>query len=307
MTRFLSWPGAKFRQMESLMKVLPRKNYSLVVEPFFGTGAFTWEMISQHPMPHRHFIAAEKDRRLAHWWECILHRTDDMIAEMASVRDEFSKAGEDRDEFDRLRGMYNSLQDLHAFDLRTSAMLWVLIYQSTNNLARFNSSGGYNQTWGKGRKVPDPKVIFDADSRNMLETFREGHSHPYLISDFRDVIYGVDHYIHNGGKPENCIVYLDPPYIVRTETYQRGVWVLDDENKMWEWCREMDELAIPWIMTNYLRKDDTVSGKIVEHPHIEEIEKNWKCVPLDRKLDARPKGTGTMAEEVIILGRCLEA
>jgi len=289
------------------MEVLLKKNYSLVVEPFFGTGAFTWEMISQHPMPHRHFIAAEKDSRLAQWWNCILFRTDDMIAEMSSVRAEFSKAGEDRDEFDRLRGTYNSRQDFHAFDIRTSAMLWVLIYQSTNNLARFNKSGGYNQTWGKGRKIPDPEVVFDAEAIGMLEIFKEGHSHPYLISDFRDVRHSVDHYIRNDGNPENCIVFLDPPYIVRTETYQKGCWSPFDEENMWDWCKELDELSVSWIMTNYLRKDDTVSGAIVEHPFIEEIEKNWKCVPLDRKLDARPKGTGTKAEEVIILGKSFES
>ena len=44
MNRLLSWPGAKYRQMDQILEASGYPRPRIVVEPFFGTGAFTWEV-----------------------------------------------------------------------------------------------------------------------------------------------------------------------------------------------------------------------------------------------------------------------
>jgi len=62
MNRLLSWPGAKHRQMKHILGALPERRWNLIVEPFFGTGAFTWT-IGCKEWPQR-VIAAEADLHL---------------------------------------------------------------------------------------------------------------------------------------------------------------------------------------------------------------------------------------------------
>lgn len=313
MNRFLSWPGAKFRQMSQITDALSGRPgpWQVIIEPFFGTGAFTWEMMSADTVS---VFASEKDARLRTWWQNLLLHTDEMISEMSSVRREFEAAGVDRAVFDRLRDTYNVEQVERPADIRTSAMLWVLVYQSTNNLARFNRSGGYNQTWGKGRRVPDPTVVFDDEARWAMRSLVRKASPPssgtILIGDFRSTFEKfrvlVDgSVLLSGIARSEMIAFLDPPYVIRTETYQKGCWTLRDEEDMWTWVRWMDVEGIPWVMTNYLSKDDSVSGKVVEHPMMEEIRDTWRVLPLDRRIDTRPAGVSTPSEEIMILGKSL--
>ena len=309
MNRFLSWPGAKYRQMDQILSVLPERSepWKVIIEPFFGTGALTWELLS--PDSPQRIFAAEKDDHLRRWWEHLLKSPANMIAEMADIRERFAEAKNDRDIFDDLRDGYNREFHNHPRELQTSALLWVLVYQSTNNLARFNSKGGYNQTWGKGRNVPDPKEIFGEVEQAALARFarRAYNERKPLYTDFRDLFKEFFLFFSGGCiKAEDCICFLDPPYIVRTETYQKGCWTLDDEKSLWFWCRRMDEQGIPWVMTNYLSKDDSVSKKVVEHPMLTEILDTWRTVPIDRKLDTRPTGSSTPVEEVAILGKAVK-
>lgn len=286
MNRLLSWPGAKYRQMDAITALAPR-DPRIIVEPFFGTGAFTWTM--------RKFCgaawAAEGDAHLYWWWRNLIEHTDEMVEAMAAKREEFADAQHDRAVFDALRDGYNEMYGMDARGLETAAQLWVLVYQSTNNLARFNSSGWYNQTWGKGRKVPDPREVFGPEERFALSWWRMALVDGFQ-GDFRECL---DCFLNYGDKDE-AVVFLDPPYLVRTETYQRGCWTLPDEQDLWRYCEWMDEADIPWLMTNYLRKDDTV------HPLEARIRERWRVVPLKRMMDARPTAGGTPAEEVVVLG-----
>lgn len=296
MNRFLSWPGAKFRQMPDILEVLPRRDYTTIVEPFFGTGAFTWAFFEHQP---KHLLMAEADDRLRDMWWCLLYRTRDFIDLLARVREEYASAGADREVFNKLRDGYNSIQAAGDY-MYASAMLWVLVYQSTNNLARFNKSGGYNQTWGKGRKVPDPLVIFGEVEKKALDwAYFASDSFKHFSLDFDRTREQLGEHLLYGEKPENCLVFLDPPYIVRTETYQRGCWTMKEEEELFGWMREMDSQGVPWLMTNYLEKDG------VSHPYRQEIEDTWEVRNLDRKLDTRPNGSNTPVSEVMILGKGL--
>lgn len=306
--RFLSWPGAKHRQLLQILRVLPHRErpWRAVVEPFFGTGAFTWRVMD--PVVPQTFFAAESDDHMFWWWHNMLFQTDKMVRNMAEVRDRFGPASSDRAVFEGLRGLYNEGHASDPHSAETAALLWVLIYQSTNNLARFNSRGEYNQTWGKGRRVPDPTAVFDEASVGMLERFREMApitTEP-LFGDFRPMLDEFERWVTDDRiVSSDCIAFLDPPYILHTETYQRGCWSIQDETDMWDRCERLDAMGVPWVMTNYLWKQDSNSGRVVEHPLRRRMEAEWQVQHLDRGVDARPGGTSTLCEEVLILGKAI--
>ncbi len=290
MNRLLSWPGAKYRQMTDILEACGHPNPRIVVEPFFGTGAFTWTVGGSGAR----CWAAEADEHLYWWWYWLLEDPPMMVDLMAAKREEFRDAGHDRAVFDALRDGYNEGFAAARREPETAAQLWVLVYQSTNNLARFNSNGFYNQTWGQGRKVPDPRQVFGEEELDALRWFRSS-LHDGFQGDFRECI---DCFLACGDK-DGAFVFLDPPYIVRTETYQRGAWKRWDEEDLLAAARRLDEADVPWAWTTYLGKGDVV------HPFIEELQA-WTILPLDRKMDARPTAGGTPAEEVIILGQAVD-
>lgn len=285
MNRLLSWPGAKYRQIDMLFSLLPR-HPRLVVEPFFGTGAFTWAC-DIHRLSA--IFAGDKSPHLRNWWLNLFANPESFVFQMAEVREKYIMAGQDRAVFDALRDGYNEkYRNGEEHTPEAAAMLWVLVYQSTNNLARFNSSGYYNQTWGKGRKVPDPLEVFGPEQLAAIRAL-DGALVYGFQEDFRETLDSF----FNCGDRDGAIVYLDPPYIVRTETYQRGCWTIDDERDLLRGLRILDDLNADWLMTTYLGKDG------VRHPFEEEL-RQWRVYPLKRKMDARPTGAGTSAEEVIV-------
>ena len=288
MNRLISWPGCKYRQLGAILSCVPDRDWQAICEPFLGAGAFSFSFAGMEA----ELYWAESNEPLTNWWDWLLREPDYFVAAMAEMREEYEQAKADRDIFDALRDGFNALNSTDPRGMKTGAMFWVLIYSSTNNLARFNLSGGYNQTWGKGRKVPNPYSVFTDEVMGDLD-WASYKNRGYCDDDFRAAL---DRFIiqarYASGK---AICYLDPPYIVQTETYQTGAWTERDERDLIGWMEKLDEAAVPWLATNYLSKGEKV------HPFADRLAR-WRMYPLDRKLDTRPTGQGLPAEEVVIIG-----
>lgn len=302
MNRILSWPGAKYRQMNELTSVLDEYKLKpkIVCEPFFGTGAFSWEMLENYNAEE--FIYAEKDVHLFWLLEHLIHNTQEFIYWINKWKELFIAAKDNKDDYNNMRSTYNNLYVEAPQSVKTAGLLWCLIYQSTNNLARFNKSGEYNQTHGKGRVIPDTDKVFDTSTLDCVNKFA---ANSIGSPDFSVAIKNlIEHYKNLADvlSPEDIIVFLDPPYLIRTETYQKGCWSTKDEKNLWEYCMILDKYNIPWMMTNYLSKDDSVTGEVIQHPYKKFINNKYIVRELKRKMDSRPTGKGTEVEEVIILG-----
>jgi len=299
--RFISWPGAKFRQLEHIFNSV-QIDADTICEPFFGTGAFSLQLVDK---TDKLFISEQYHLYL--WWRYLLKDTDEMISRMSYFREKYADAKTDREVFNKMRSLYNFLSEEDGFYIDTPALLWVLVYQSTNNLARFNKKGGYNQTWGKNRNVPDPNVVFNNEAKATLCKMRSSlasreydfHNKDLILmdifSDFKICLHKFESYIYTHEcKP---FIFLDPPYIIKTEVYKKNDWTIEQERMLFDAMHQYDRHSTPWIMTNYIQTD------VQKHPFYQEIYDNWQVIPLPRKLDARPTGTGNYVEEVIICGK----
>lgn len=291
--KLISWPGNKRRQLDQLLQYVP-DNLSAeaaICEPFFGTGAFTLALLENTTGP---VFAAEANCPLRNWWQWMFERPADMVEIMASYRQEFAAAGVDRDVFNALRDGWNQLNRERPTCSNAAGMLWVLIYQSTNNLARFNQKGEYNQTWGKGRKVPDPAQVFTAPVLQRIAQLADAVKRGCFAADFRDVLDLFMEYDREG------VCYLDPPYILETGTYQTDCWGPRELRDLMEWVEALEKAGCWWMWTDYMRNADK------RHPYEQTLKQHFRIMPFVRNHDSRPNGKADRKEEALILGSVVE-
>lgn len=281
--RTISWPGAKYRALDALLQWCPDKPFGAMCEPFWGTGALTLALSEHVTGP---IFAAERNPHLRNWWEWLFDEPDELMLVIDAFREEYADTGTDRDVFNALRDGYNTGRH----DTITAAgMLWVLIFASTNNLARFNQQGGYNQTWGKGRVVPDPRTVITAETLEAVARVRRRVS---MYHDYRAALDDFLDYLDDGGTG---VCYLDPPYILEAGMYDANQWSAADLSQLMDYIEGLEERGAWWLYTDYLHKGSR------EHPYSLALQR-FRCMQIGSTRDARPNGAATDKWEMLVVG-----
>lgn len=128
-----------------------------------------------------------------------------------------------REAYEALRAEFNASGDPEAF--------YATLCCCTNNLIRFNRSGGFNQTWGRRS--------FNAKMEAKLRAFRERVKRKRVVFSSCDFT-SVD--------PGDRLVFADPPYLVTGAGYNA------------EWSRIREEALYDYLvgkrflLTNFLRR-----------------------------------------------------
>lgn len=119
-------------------------------------------------------------------------------------------------------------------------MLYALVVFGFNNQMRFNDRGEYN--------LPVGKRDFNDVIRHKLEAFVEKlkTQHPLILNkDFR---------LFDMGKLDmQSLVYLDPPYLISTATYNEGGgWTEKDERDLLGFMDELNTRGNKFVLSNIL-------------------------------------------------------
>ena len=141
-----------------------------------------------------------------------------------------------KEPFLRLREDYNNSRRNNQHYI----MLYTLVVFGFNNQMRFNDRGEYN--------LPVGKRDFNDVIRRKLEVFIEKlkGQHPLITNqDFRRFdIAQLD---------RQSLVYLDPPYLISTATYNEGGgWTEDDERDLLAFMDELNARNIHFVLSNML-------------------------------------------------------
>lgn len=119
-------------------------------------------------------------------------------------------------------------------------MLYALVVFGFNNQMRFNDRGEYN--------LPVGKRDFNDVIRRKLEVFVEKLKvqHPLIQNkDFRR--FDIDQ------LDDESLVYLDPPYLISTATYNEGGgWTERDESDLLRFMDELNARGIKFVLSNML-------------------------------------------------------
>ena len=64
---------------------------------------------------------------------------------------------------------------------------------------------------------------------------------------------------------QNDFVYLDPPYLNTTATYnENGGWNIEDENILYDICERLSKQDVKWGMSNVFENKNIVNEKLIE-------------------------------------------
>lgn len=139
----------------------------------------------------------------------------------------------------QLRTDFNSSRDSYLFCL--------LIFYSFNHQIRYNRSSQFNTPFGKNRSS------YNTRTQKNLRMFSE-------IIRTKEVTF-LSTTFQNVEIPDNAIVYIDPPYLITTGSYNdgsRGVSHWDDssERELYTFIDTLNERNIPFVLSNMLKKGD---------------------------------------------------
>lgn len=144
-------------------------------------------------------------------------------------------------------------------------MLYALIVFGFNNQIRFNDRGEYN--------LPVGKRDFNDVIRRKLQVFVDKlkAQHPVIQNkDFRRFdINQLD---------GDSLVYLDPPYLISTATYNEGGgWTERDEQDLLDFMDRLNEQGIHFVLSNMLEHKGRKNHLLIDW--IE--QRNWQVVGIN--------------------------
>lgn len=129
----------------------------------------------------------------------------------------------------------------------------ILMYYSMSTTIRINSVGKYNMPFGNGYYIEDKH---GKQITKFTQWFKDNKVH----------ISNQDYKEYKTYKFEaNDFVYLDPPYLYSTATYnEQGKWGTNDQDYLLKFCDELDTRGIKFGLSNTLRNKGNVNTKLKE-------------------------------------------
>lgn len=157
-----------------------------------------------------------------------------------------------RESYLKLRAEYNRLKiEKNTNDIYLNLILYILIVYGFNNQIRFNKKGQFN--------IPVGKRDFNQKVRSNLEKFISKiaeESVEFRNKDFKEFPFELI-------KKED-FVYLDPPYLVATATYnEQGGWNEDDEIELLSKLDYLNDKGIRFALSNVIENKGN-SNNILE-------------------------------------------
>jgi len=161
---------------------------------------------------------------------------------------------------------YGVLRDSYNEE-KTPEKLYALMLSCTNNMIRFNKSGGMNQTFGKRtyNLSTENKII---DFKNHVDKYKDKII--FSSKDFSQIKIT---------KPS--MVYLDPPYSNTSAGYNT-TWSEKDDIRLYEYCIELDKNKNSFMVSGVLNHDGRkclLLDKLISYGFkYKEIEYNYNKV-----------------------------
>lgn len=180
---FLKWAGGKFRLVDEINSLLPKKK-SCLIEPFVGAGSVFLNTNFEH------YILADINPDLINLFKIIQQDSENYII-AAKALFEHPDANS-RVRYYQLRDIFNNSQD--AFQ-RAVIFLYLNRF-GFNGLCRYNSNNQFNVPFGSYQRhyFPEVELRFFAEKAKKAE---------FICSSFEETLARADQY---------SVVYCDPPY-----------------------------------------------------------------------------------------------
>ena len=238
---------------KGLIELFP-KNISMFVDLFAGSG-----VVSMNTEASK-YIINDIDTNLIDLYNMFKFTEADTIIEHIESRiEEYGLARErtkrnefkDKEKIERYKKAYMTLRSDYNKS-KTVLDFYTLMFYSFSQQFRFNNKGEFNMPCGND--------CFSDKNKEYIRGGRDFFKNDNVIitnNDFRNLkISKLDN---------NSFVYLDPPYLDTTATYnENGGWTIKDEQDLYSICEELDNNGIKFGMSNVFINKGKTNDKLIE-------------------------------------------
>lgn len=152
---------------------------------------------------------------------------------------------------------YNDLR-IYYNSFKNPLDLFVLLCYSFNHQIRFNNNHQFNTSFGKNRSS------FNDSIKNNLELFVNKICSENIIfsnKDFNDFNYS--------GLNENDFVYIDPPYLISTGSYNDGKhgfkgWTEKEEYELLNIINQLNKNKIRFALSNVINHKGKINDILIK-------------------------------------------
>jgi DNA adenine methylase Dam len=181
----------------------------------------------------------------------IISHIENRIIEYDLPTKSTNSATTSKEERDYYKGNYMKLRDYYN-TYKNPLDLFVLMNYCLSQTMRFNQKGGFNMPFGNNRFIKEKHGKFFVGFHESLnknnftinnESFERFNAESITPDDF---------------------VYLDPPYIGTTATYnENGKWNEESQHNLLNFCEDLHNKNVKFAMSNVFRNKDYINESLI--------------------------------------------
>lgn len=262
----INYMGGKFNSLKYMREHFPT-NINTFYDIFTGSGTVPLNIKAEK------YVINDRMPHLTELHKYLIETKYEVIYDnILHDIDEYDLNDLSGDGYYRLREIFN--------ERNNPRLLFALITHSFNYIMRFNMSGEFNASFGRGKcKLGDNMLD---KLRGYTEVFNKGNT-KVTTKDFREY-FDADMY------KEGDFVYLDPPYELTVAVYnENGGWGEKDAEDVLSFIADLDSKGINFGYSNTLESkgvhNKLLQSFINDNPHLKIISNKGYLngVPSTRK------------------------
>jgi len=286
---FLKWAGGKTQIINDIENLLPKsilKSKFTYIEPFVGSGAVLFWMLSKFPKLEKAVIN-DINEDLINTYKTIASNPKELISILEILQNDYHslnlKEAEKKEYYYKKRELYNSRKT----EKSTQAALFIFLNRTCfNGLYRVNKSNGFNVPIGSYK---NPTIC---DAENIIAVSKALQRVEILCGDYEKTIDFTS---------DNTLFYFDPPYKPLHNTSSFNSYAKDDFNddeqiRLRNFCSKLDSLDHTWMLSN-----SDVKDKVSNNNFFDDIYAEFSIarVKARRSINANPQKRGELNELLI--------
>jgi len=283
---FLKWAGGKTQLISEIEKNLPNLTINTYVEPFVGSGAVLFWVLSEFSQLER-AVVNDINEDLINTYKTIQSTPKELISILEILQNEYHSLENTDDKkkeyYYKKRELFNNREQSQ---IEHSALFVFLNRTCFNGLYRVNRKNEFNVPMGSYKK---PTIC---DKSNILAVSEALQKVELLCGDFEQTV---------NYTASNTFFYFDPPYKPLSETSSFNSYAKDEFNdeeqiRLKKFCDKLDRLGYSWILSN-----SDVKSKNANDNFFDDLYANFtiKRVDAKRSINANPEKRGFLKELLI--------
>ncbi len=253
----LNYIGGKYKILDQLLKYFPSE-INTFVDLFTGGGSVFLNVKANK------IVANDNLTYLIDMFIYFQNNSKEKIlGEINSIIEKYDLSLTNQEGYLELRKSYNNKKH--------PILLFVLTAYSFNHQIRFNNNHEFNTPFGKNRSRFNKNM--ETNLNKMIDII-QGQNIVFVNKDFKDIDINL--------LNEKDFVYMDPPYLITTGTYNDGKrgfdgWSKKEELDLLEYMDNLNKSRIKFALSNVL----THKGRQNTHL-LEWLEKNnYIVIPIN--------------------------